>query len=221
MVRTMRRCLIVAFAVLLAGCDTQASVEATRIDKGASDMVREALACQAKAAASAEYREVGAFLPPLDARKFASLDQLSNRQTPTPSQAAALTGLYNGYLRPCYDQGIERANAIDGGSGAILGQSIALGAMAYARLASRQITWAQYAEFTNQLRAETVAALNRRGEQVSERLQAQHNREIDARASAFAASSASMRQWQIMTAANQPRTTSCNVVGGYVNCTTY
>lgn len=221
MVRTVRRCLVVAFAALLAGCATQASVEATRISRAGAEFERDITACQAKAEASAEYREVGAFLPPLDGRKQASLAQLSNPQVPTVEQAAALTGLYNGYLRPCYDMGIERSAAIDAGVSAILGQSLSLGTMAYARLASRQITWGQYAEFTNQLRAELIAALNRRGEQVNDRLQAQHNRELDSRSAAFARASATMNQWQMVNAGNRQRSTSCNVVGSYLNCTTY
>lgn len=221
MVRTVRHCLVVAFVALLAGCATQASTEAARLDKSSADFEREVSACQAKAAASAEYREVGAFLPPLDGRKQASLDQLSNRQTPTAEQAATLTRLYNGYLRPCYELGVERGTALDAGSGALLGQSLSLGTSAYARLASRQITWGQYAEFINQLRTELIAALNRRGEQVNDRLQAQHDRELQARANAFAAASNTMYHWQMVNAANRPRSTNCSMVGNYLNCTTY
>lgn len=220
MLGNIRLC-VVALMVAVGGCATQASVEADRMSQGSSDFVREIMACYTKAEATPEYREVGTLLPPLDGRKQASMAVLTNQQVPTAAQSAALARFYNQYLQPCYEVGISRVASLDPELGAIAQQSVALGAAAYARLASRQVSWGQYAEFQNQLRAETATAFARQNQSIGNRLQAQHRQEVQARAAAFTAASNTMSQWQMVTAANQPRSTTCNMVGNYLNCTTY
>lgn len=210
-----------ALLSLLGGCATQASREVDRISQGSADFAREIFACYARAEATPEYREVGALLPPLDGRQQAPMSLLANQQRPTVEQAAALQRLYNQSLQPCYDTGAAQVAALDPPSGAIVRQSVSLGATGYARLASRQITWGQYAQFQNQLRAETTTALAQQAQRVADRLQAQHAQEVQARGDAFAEASATMYQWQMVTAANEPRSTTCRVVGSYLNCTTY
>lgn len=221
MVGAIRLCVVLELAALASGCATQASNESGRISQGYAAMARDVETCYAKAETAPEYRELGALLPPLDGRRQASLAQLSNSQTPTPEQSAALLRLYNDNLRPCYDMGLARTSSIDPGAGAILGESLSLSATAYARLASRRITWGQYAEFQNQLRAAAATVLAQHNQRVADRLQSQHTQEVQARGSAFVAASNTMYQWQMVTAANQPRSTNCNIVGGYLNCTTY
>lgn len=146
---------------------------------------------------------------------------LTNQQTPTAEQSATLTRFYNPHLQPCYETGMAAMTALDTGTAAIVGQSVALGASGYARFASRQITWGQYAEFQNQLRSETALALAKQEERVSGRLQAQRAQEVQARTNAFAAASSTMSQWQATVAVSQPRTTNWRVARGFVSCTTY
>ena len=221
MVGRARLCVVIVMAASIAGCATQASNEANCLSRGAEAVGRDVMACYAKAEATPEYREVGSLLPPLDGRRQAPIALLTNRQTPTPEQSATLMRFYNLHLRPCYDAGLAGVAQLDMEMAALATQSVSLGATGYARLASRQITWGQYAEFQNQLRSETLIALARQEERINGRLQAQHAQEVQARGDAFAAASNTMYQWQMVTAANQPRTTNCSVVGGFVNCSTY
>lgn len=204
----MQKLIAIVALALVAGCSTSAQQDA------------QSNACwQRMMTQSAEWQELSAYMPPPGGS--ASMTLLTNKETPTPEQAAALIRLHNDYRRICQDARIASLRASSPVLAGLTAGTVAALNQGYAKLASREATWGAYAQF----QAQVLAEHNRQWAAIS---QAQHNAEVQQHQAAFAnaysiyATQTMLQQNQrAINAANRPRSTNCQVIGGFLQCTTF
>jgi hypothetical protein len=98
----------------------------------------------------------------------------------------------------------------------------------YAKLASREVSWGAYAQFSAQVNAEAEKQWAAATQRIQSGLEAQHSAGMRQRQAAianaynvYATQTLLNQNQQMINAYNRPRSTNCSVVGGYLNCTTY
>lgn len=229
-----KKMIALGILVLMAGCATGAQQESARMRAAVASTNDQAKQCQVRAEQSPEWQELSAYLPSLDGSD-PSMTLRTNASVPTPEQAATLARLFNDYMRPCQATLLASTGAVHPAMSAVLAESYAARNQAYAQLASRQATWGAYANFSASLVAETKSAWARTGQEIEGGLQAQHNTEVQQRQAASAAMMqtgmglmALSNQQQMINqnqqaiyAANRPRTSNCQVIAGFLQCTTF
>jgi hypothetical protein len=110
----------------------------------------------------------------------------------------------------------------------VLANSYAKSDANYLALAERKITWGEFNTATVAARNELTASLQAVGQAIDTKLQNAHAAEVQQRQAAAAAlgnwayqQQVLLQNQQAINAANRPRTTSCQYVGAYLNCTTF
>lgn len=218
---------VVLIALALGGCATQAQRQVEQMKSNLSQGMAATDNCWAQAAASPDGRELADLLPPRG-NKSPSMTLLTNKQVPSPEQAAVLVRYHNDYRRQCQDLVIASLQATHPALAALGSEVVSALNRGYAKLASREVSWGAYAQFSAQVNAEAERQWAAIAREIDAGLQARHDAEVRRREAAlanayhvYAMQTLINQNQQAISAYNQPRSTNCSVVGSYLNCTTY
>jgi hypothetical protein len=211
-----------AFALLaLAGCQTGAQQEATRMGESVKTGVSQMKACNQRAYDSDEWQALKDKLPPLEGAP--SMELQTNQAKPTPQESAILVQLHRNYIAECRRVAVEEASKAHPAFGVAVAQNNTQADLAYAKLVQRQMTWGEYAQASMARKTATLAALKDAEGKIMQQLNTAHAYEIQQRQAMAAAVSEMMYQQQVIAALNKPVTLNCtrSYVGRTLNCTSY
>jgi hypothetical protein len=207
--------LVLAGALLVAGCATQAQRQYQAITTG-----NKAIGDQMKACSAAVYNDAAA-APirshiPLDIRE-ATLSELSDASFASPAEIDAINALYP-TLKSCQRQGLDALLNTTPGFVPILTKAYSEGDDQTILLIQRKLTWGDYTKGRRDRFLALQVALQAEGQRVVSGLQQEHNAEMAQRQRAAEALSAWAQTQQLINATNRPVITNCNAFGNMVNC---
>lgn len=216
--------LMLGMLVAVSGCATQAQRKLTGIQQDVKKSEAEVKACFAAVRAKPEY---AAFVARKMPESRPSLTQLADDSIISESDRA----LYIAFVQdgqPCRDMSLAEAGRISPAmyNAASTGQSNA--DKIRLALVQRKITWGQFYQSIMDNQAATRTASRSADQELMGELKAEHQDEMNRRASvaaAFAAASQQMQEnqqrQQMINAINRPVNTTCNRMGDQTNCTSY
>jgi hypothetical protein len=149
----MRILALLCAVVALGGCATGAQRQAEQMKTNLMQGRTATDACWSQAADSPDGRELADLLP-LRGDKTPSMTLLTNKQVPSPEQAATLVRYHNDYRRRCQEMAMATLQATHPAFAALGSEVVAVQNQGYAKLASREISWGAYAQFSSQVNAE-------------------------------------------------------------------
>jgi hypothetical protein len=223
----MRSALILALALVVGACATEAQREAGRMSEAGQAALDSAKQCMARYTASADYQSLKDKLPPLS--EPAPMSLLANHERPSTAEAETLIRVHREYVTPCRQIIVEGMNRMHPGIGGAYASNYAAADAEYVKLVRREISWGDYAlarERESAALQQRVAAIDAA---VKKDLTQSHEAELQRRQ----ASAAAMAQWsyqqQVIAALNRPApvrttptmaTTNCTRLGAFLDCTT-
>jgi hypothetical protein len=213
--------------IAVGGCATAAQQQAAQMKANYMQGMTATDACWAQAAESQDGRELAELLPPRG-NKTPSMTLLTNKQVPSPEQAAVLIRYHNEYRRRCQETAMAALQTTHPALAALGSEVVAVLNQGYAKLASREVSWGAHAQFSEQVNAEAEKQWVTVTQRIRSGLEAQHSAEMRQRQAAianaynvYATQTLLNQNQQMINAYNRPRSTNCSVIGGYLNCTTY
>jgi hypothetical protein len=218
----------VAISVLcLSACATGAQRQAARMNETVQATKADLIAARDRAVVLPSYQLLKDKIPPLDGSS-PSMGLQTNTSKPNPEEVAALLEFHRDGLSPWRAVVLQDFAKVHPAYAAVAAETYAAGDQQYARLVRREISWGEYATASAQRTTAMRAALVRVDQQIKAELNNAHAYEVQQRQAAAAALSNWALQQQVLlqnqqaiNAANRPRTTNCQYVGAYLNCTTF
>ena len=207
--------------LFLAGCETSAQKEASRMGEAVKTGLSQMRACNERAYASDEMQALKGKMPPLEGTPAMELQ--TNTTLPTTQESAILTQLHRNYLAECRRIAVEEAAKAHPAFGAVVAQNNTQADIAYAKLVQRQTTWGQFAQASMERQTAVRAALVDAEGKIKQQLNSAHAFEIQQRQAMAAALSQMAYQQQVIAALNKPITLNCtrSTSGRAIDCTGY
>jgi hypothetical protein len=218
---------VVISTLFLSACATGAQQQATRMNEAMQATKADAIAARDRAATLPSYLALKDKIPPLDGSPPSMVLQ-TDTSKPNAEEVAALLEFHRDGLSPWRAVVLQDFAKVHPAYAAVAAETYATADQQYARLVRREISWGDYATSAAQRNTAMRGALMRVDQQIKTELNNAHAYEIQQRQAAAAALSNWAYQQQVLlqnqqaiNAANRPRTTNCQYVGAYLNCTTF
>lgn len=192
---------ILAVAPALAGCATQAQVQAQAIGNG----MRSANSAFEVCATAAYNDPAYAVLTPRLALRPAdiTLQQMASTDKVSDAEIAALYARHD-RVKLCRDSYIAAVNPVEPGMASIVLQSYVKIDTALIALIQKKTTWGEYATATRDISAQTMADATREAQRLQTALERSHEAELARRQEAFAALSQYSQTQQLINTLNTP-----------------
>ena len=205
-------------ATILFGCATAAQRQAQHIGSSIQEASTQMKACITSVFADSEGVEILAHVPPPGQQP--TIMQMADASMPTFHEAQVVAALRS-RSDVCRNQFIDKVSLVAPSLSSVMIDTTSKGDLDTLSLVKGQESWGDFVTRGKTISDEGREKLQAAAQQLGGELEASHERELEQRQAAFAATAQYLQNQQLLNSLNRPANTTCQRFGTIVQCSTY